>query len=236
MSVRCDGEVPGDPKGPSVSKTTYDPRYLPTELAGVTIAKADILETRWEREAFDVAHARYVLLHLSRPELAVRNMLGALRPGGWMLLEEPDFLAAPPVSGRAEDCRAVERVNAAIVEMYTRRGVDPSLASRLPLLARSCAPEARLERVEMEGHLCPGGSTVAGVMRMSAERLAERYLETGKATEDDLRRFRRFTQNPEAWAIYYATIAVTLQAPSESTPKTENLSEVHVCVSNLWLL
>ena len=40
---------------------------------------------------FDLVHARWLLHHLPRPELAIRRMVSALRPGGWLLLEEVDF-------------------------------------------------------------------------------------------------------------------------------------------------
>jgi hypothetical protein len=36
-------------------------------------------------------HCRALLMHLSSPELAIRRMASAVRPGGWLLMEEGDF-------------------------------------------------------------------------------------------------------------------------------------------------
>ena len=40
---------------------------------------------------FDVAHARFVLEHLPDPLLLVRNMAGAVRPGGRVILSDDDY-------------------------------------------------------------------------------------------------------------------------------------------------
>jgi ubiquinone/menaquinone biosynthesis C-methylase UbiE len=38
---------------------------------------------------FDFVHARWLLHHLPQPKPALYPMIEALRPGGWLLLEEP---------------------------------------------------------------------------------------------------------------------------------------------------
>jgi SAM-dependent methyltransferase len=43
--------------------------------------------------AFDFVDARWLLHHLAEPALAIRRMIAALRPGGWLLLEEADFFS-----------------------------------------------------------------------------------------------------------------------------------------------
>jgi hypothetical protein len=50
---------------------------------------------------------------------------------------------------------------------------------------------------------------MATVMKMSAEQLREKYLATGVVEPVDLERYCRFADDPNAWAIYYATIAVS---------------------------
>jgi hypothetical protein len=46
-------------------------------------------------------------------------------------------------------------------------------------------------------------------MKLSAEQLLEKYVETGIATEADVEAYRRFADDPDSWAVYYATVAVT---------------------------
>ena len=63
--------------------------------------------------------------------------------------------------------------------------------------------------VENEVPLCAGRSGLAMVMKMSAEQLREKYLATGIVGLSDLERYCRFADDPNTWAIYYATIAVS---------------------------
>ena len=50
----------------------------------------DILNDDLEEGVYDLVHCRNVLHHVAEPEKAVRRMADALRPGGWLVLEEPD--------------------------------------------------------------------------------------------------------------------------------------------------
>jgi hypothetical protein len=63
--------------------------------------------------------------------------------------------------------------------------------------------------VENDAPLCAGGSGMAAVMKMSTEQLREKYLATGVVDQSDLEWYCRFAGDPNTWAIYYATIAVS---------------------------
>jgi len=41
-------------------------------------------------EQFDLVHARLVLVHLTDRAAAMRTMIDALRPGGWLVIEDGD--------------------------------------------------------------------------------------------------------------------------------------------------
>ncbi len=56
----------------------------------------DITVDNPPESGFDFVHSRWLLHHLSKPELAIRRMIDALRPGGWLLLEEVDFFQFIP--------------------------------------------------------------------------------------------------------------------------------------------
>src|SRR5207249_8542478 len=47
---------------------------------------------------FDLVHARAVLCHLSAREAVLAKLVAALRPGGWLLLEEADCYAQVALS------------------------------------------------------------------------------------------------------------------------------------------
>jgi hypothetical protein len=85
--------------------------------------------------------------------------------------------------------------------------MDYRLGLKLPSLLQLRGLQSLV--VENDTPLSAGGSGMATIMRLSAVQLREKYLATGVVTESDLDRYGRFADNPETWAIYYATIAVS---------------------------
>ncbi len=51
----------------------------------------DILKDELETGVFDLVHCRCLLMHLPEPEKAMRRMANAVRPGGWLIVEELDY-------------------------------------------------------------------------------------------------------------------------------------------------
>jgi len=69
-------------------------------LPNLELRKADIMAEPVEPGSFDLVTARAVLHHVADAEKAIANLVASLRPGGAILLIEPDFLpvtiAEPP--------------------------------------------------------------------------------------------------------------------------------------------
>ncbi len=181
-------------------------------MPGVQIIEGDIRQLDLHAARFDVVHARYVLVHNADHEALLDAMLSALKPAGRLVLEEPDFTLARGVSGA--DREAFERVNQAIVSMFEDSGKDPSMGLRLPsiLAGRGLA----IEIVETEVPLCPGGHPVAEIMSSSAVQLRDRYLATGRISEEDLDGYARFAADPAAWGIYYGSVGVVARKPARA--------------------
>lgn len=102
---------------------------------------------------------------------------------------------------------SLHKINQAIEQMYATRGMDYALGMKLPALMQRHGLQGLI--VENDAPLCAGGSGLATVMKMSAEQLWEKYLATGVVGQSDLERYCRFADDPNSWAIYYATIAVS---------------------------
>src|SRR5213596_878361 len=68
--------------------------------ANLELRQADIVAGPVERGSFDLVTARAVLHHVVDAEAAIKNLAASVRPGGALLLIEPDFLpvsvAEPP--------------------------------------------------------------------------------------------------------------------------------------------
>ena len=87
------------PGGTAVA-VDLDLSLIQVRTPNLELRKADIVADPVERGAFDLVTARAVLHHVADSEAAMANMVASLRPGGALLLIEPDFLpvsvAEPP--------------------------------------------------------------------------------------------------------------------------------------------
>jgi SAM-dependent methyltransferase len=96
---------------------------------------------------FDLAHARLVLVHVPRRDRALAAMVEAVRPGGWVFVEDVDLalqpLAAPDVTGPAQELANKVREAVNIFSSQDRPG---AYGRTLPRLLR----EAGLVDVEAD--------------------------------------------------------------------------------------
>lgn len=61
------------------------------EARNVEVLRHDIRSDPFPERSFDLVHTRAVLMHIPDDPNLLRRMASWLRPGGWLLLEEPDF-------------------------------------------------------------------------------------------------------------------------------------------------
>jgi SAM-dependent methyltransferase len=158
-------------------------------------------------ETFDIVHARYVLLHVADFRRALERMVSSIRPGGWLVLEEPDFTAARCALGPSSLAAAFERVHRAIQRMYAMRSMDPAFGFHLPRYLADAG--LATVQVEHDAPIVRGGSGVPLMMRRSAEQLREKYVATGVARGEDVDDYYRFTEDATTWAVYYGTVRAT---------------------------
>lgn len=187
-----------------------DTRFLANiNQSNIEVLEADIRNLSLEDHSFDLVHARYVLIHIPEFQVALTRMLNLLKPGGWIVLEEPDFSAARAIIGAAAACQAMNRVNQATLQTFENRGMDYALGIKLPAILQ----RLNLQKlsIECDASLANGGSGIATVMKMSTLQLTEKYIATGLATQDDIEQYCQFADDQNAWAIYYATVGITAQ-------------------------
>ena len=124
--------------GPSgrVVATDLNPRFLQgADLpANIEVRQHDILERGFEPQACDLVHARALLVHMPDPERTVARLAEAVRPGGWLLLEEADFsmfrASDPHHPGAAQFDLSVRR----LLDAIRAAGIwDGALGHRIPL-------------------------------------------------------------------------------------------------------
>jgi SAM-dependent methyltransferase len=169
-----------------VLTTDIDTRFLETiGRRNVEVRRHDIVKDALPESTFDIAYARLVLEHVSDPEVALDRMLMAVRPGGWLMVE--DFEVQ---SSRPDDAPEIISKTAAAMRLVTASaGADSRLGISLGhrLRARGLVHVGHEGRVQ----LCRGKSAAARLARLNFEQLREAILATGLTTgefEADLAR------------------------------------------------
>lgn len=152
----------------------------------------------------DLLHARYVLIHNRQDEAMLNKIRAIVKPGGYAVLEEPDFTSARLLNRTGDEDH--QRVNEAICRMFTNAGLDPGFGLSLPRKAAEAGFD--IVRVQATLHLCPGNAPIAGVMAESALVLRKEYTDTGVATDQDLERYVAHARDPQYWSVYYSTVSV----------------------------
>lgn len=158
---------------------------------------------------FDLVHCRYVLIHNPEEAQLIPKIKAILKPGGYVVLEEPDFTSALFLNDPAD--LPQRHVNTAISEMFIDLGLNPAYGLSLP--QKLVQNGFEILDVQSKLHLAPGGSPVAKVMRKSTEALAEKYIDTGKANAFDIKQYIANTEDEQYWSIYYSTISVIAKRP-----------------------
>ena len=201
----------GDQVGQSGRVTAVDSsvRFLAALGPRIDVVEGDMRSADVPFEHFDLVHARYVLIHNAEAGAVLSAMLKALKPGGFLVLEEPDFSAAVALVGRAELKRAVDNVRLATRATFSGRGMDYSFGRALPELVRSAS--ACVVNIDYDCPAAAGKSTLAEMMRLSTLALEDKYVQTGCATASDIAAYAEFAKSTDCWGVYYATVRVLAQ-------------------------
>ncbi|NKQ57237.1 methyltransferase domain-containing protein [Amycolatopsis sp. K13G38] len=121
-----------------VLATDIDVSWLRAE-APIEVREHDVARDEPPPGGFDLVHARLVLVHVAERERALRSMVAALRPGGWLVIEDADTalqpLACPEETGPAE--RLANKIRRSFRQLLAERGADLSFGRTLPRLLRS---------------------------------------------------------------------------------------------------
>jgi SAM-dependent methyltransferase len=166
--------------------TDLDTRHLAhLTQTNVEVRQHDIVRDPLEQAAFDLVYTRLVLQHIPERAHALQRMLAALKPGGWIVIEDYDGatdLADPTMySGERR-----LRTRPVIVQVMTARGVDLGFGRRVLGLLKA----AGLQDVEAEGSLTMYQAQSPGtlLMRTAIEQLRPALVATGAIAEAEVER------------------------------------------------
>jgi SAM-dependent methyltransferase len=163
--------------------TDIDTRFLQTvKRPNVEIRRHNIVTDALPEGVFDLVHSRLVLLHLPERDQALRRMIAALKPGGWLVDEEFDSasLLADPVANAEE---VLPKTQLAMMRLVEDRGVERRYGRQL--LGRLRAQG--LVAVGAEGRVLMWQAGTAGTSLMRANYLQLRadMIDAGYINEEE---------------------------------------------------
>ncbi len=176
--------------GPSgrVVATDLQTKFLRAiEAPNLEVREHDITREELEPGAFDLGFARKVLEHLAEPRQALRRIYSAVRPGGWLLVEDTDLASFRRVSAPQPD--RFERAYSRFLEAMRSAGFQPTLGVQLGDELRSLG----LSEVQVHGRTvewsAAGDQPTGKVYRMTFQRLRERVMKAGLLTNEEVDQF-----------------------------------------------
>jgi SAM-dependent methyltransferase len=169
----------------SVLCTDIDPRHIaPSALPNLHVVRHDAVRDALPGGKFDLAHARLVLLHIPERAAVLRKMVAALKPGGWLIIEDFDTtsvlpdVAANPREHRVETAEALR-------QFMIRGGVDARFGRSL----YGRFKDLGLTDVWSEGRVLMWDRANGGaeLMRINFEQIGEKVVAAGLLSAEQLK-------------------------------------------------
>jgi SAM-dependent methyltransferase len=123
----------------SVVATDLDLSRFGEPPTGVTAIVHDVTSDPPPGGPFDLIHARLVLVHLPERDAVMTTLVAALRPGGWLVLEDADPMLQPLacIDERGPDEVLANKVRAGFRALLADRGADLAFGRTLPARMRA---------------------------------------------------------------------------------------------------
>ena len=179
-----------------VVATDVNVRFLrDLDLPNLEVREHNILTDPIEVGSYDLVHARMVLMHLPEPEKAVKRMSDALRPGGWLFIEDSDFGSCLSMNMTDSRLDALVAMLRSMNSFYEEKGVyHPYFGRNEPRFLE------QLGFVDI-GHqgwvqAFHGGEPLAEYNCMAFQYLKYRLLSAGLSTQQEVDDVERYLSDP----------------------------------------
>ena len=172
--------------GPSgrVVASDIDTAWMPADGAAFEVLRHDVGDEQPPAGAFDLVHARLLLTHVPQRIEALTSMVRALRPGGWLLVEDADPalqpLICPDESGPTQ--QLANRLRQGFRTLMASRGAELAFGRTLPRLLR----EAGLDAVQADAFFPITSPACTALEIATVQQIRDRLVAAGLATEAEI--------------------------------------------------
>ncbi|MFC3505657.1 class I SAM-dependent methyltransferase [Micromonospora krabiensis] len=177
-----------------------------TPMANLDVRRHDVRTDLPPGEAFDLVHARLVLLHLPERRRVLRALVGALAPGGWLVVEEFDCTAPLRVLTAPNDdaAKLFGQVTDAMLGILQGHGADLAWAQDVH------GEMARVGLVDVDtvthAESWAGGSSGASLYETNSRQLEPELRDAG-FTPGQLEVFRKLLRDPAFAVMSYQFVS-----------------------------
>lgn len=191
-----------------VTATDLNTRFLDDiNAANLTVQRHDIVAEPLPEAQFDLVHVRWLLHHLPRREEILPKLAAAVRPGGWLLIEDVDFF---PIQASASRLY-VEFMLALTETVVLDAGGDRYWSRKLPALVT----ELGLTDIGADADIpvLRGGGPVAKFFQLTSEQVRDKLLARGFLTQDQFEAGQALLDDPSLWGFAGAGLGVWGRRP-----------------------
>lgn len=174
------------------------------DTPGLEVRRLDLVADELPRDEFDLVHTRLVLLHIAERDEVLARLAAAVRPGGWLLVEEDDIF---PI--RANATGDYREAWEAFLETMQAGGTDGEWARGLP--ARLGGADLTDIAATVDVQIFPGGSPAARFWSLTWTQVRDRPGAHAAALD----RGREALAEPSSW--FYGPAKVIVAARRAST-------------------
>jgi SAM-dependent methyltransferase len=194
--------------GGHVEATDIDLTHLTGPVpANMTVRRLDVTTDPLPERSFDLITARNLLHHLPAWREVITSLSAALRPGGYLVLVEPDTGSGVTANTDGALRRFWDQWN----QWGHSAGIDYLIGHRLP--AQVSAAGLAVRRASLHVPFYNGGSDWADLFLRTVQAVTPRAA--GVIDTDLLAAFRRSHADPGTWMCSFGWAAVTARRGDE---------------------
>ena len=191
----------------TIVATDIDTRFIEQiEKSNLTVLKHDVFNDDLPEGEFDLVHTRLFLEHFPNDTTVVPKLVSALKPGGWLVVEDIDWLTAISVR---EDLTFDKVINALKI-IFSTAGYDTEFGRKLP--ARLNA--AGLLDVDADGAVSMNRDSGRRAWSLLFEQLGEGMIGSGLVIQDDIDAVMAKFDDPDEYGISPLMITCWGRKPS----------------------